>query len=64
MRFQIDDMSCAACVRSIEKAIAAVDGKAVVEADLGARQIRVQTGADKAQIMAALQEAGFPPKPL
>ncbi|PJJ97019.1 heavy metal transport/detoxification protein [Lysobacteraceae bacterium NML03-0222] len=64
MQFQIDDMSCSACVRSIEKAVAAVDAQAVVEADLGARQIRVQTSADKAQIVAALQEAGFPPKPL
>ncbi|PJK14909.1 heavy metal transport/detoxification protein [Lysobacteraceae bacterium NML07-0707] len=64
MRFQIDDMSCGACVRSIEKAIAAVDAQAVVEADLGARQISVQTSADKAQIMKALQDAGFPPKAL
>lgn len=64
MQFQIDDMSCGACVRSIEKVLAALDPATIVEADLEKRQIRVESTASQAQIISALQEAGFPPKAL
>ncbi|PJK10351.1 heavy metal transport/detoxification protein [Lysobacteraceae bacterium NML08-0793] len=60
MQFRIDDMSCGACVRGIEQAVARVDAKARVEADLPSRTVWIETAAAQATIQSALQQAGFP----
>lgn len=62
MQFHLDDMTCGGCARSVTKAIQTVDPNAKVMADPPARQVQVQSSASEAQIIAALREAGFPPR--
>jgi len=47
----------------VTKAIELVDPAATVSADPPSRRVQVQTSASEAQIIAALTEAGFPPRP-
>ncbi|UNK42392.1 heavy-metal-associated domain-containing protein [Luteimonas sp. S4-F44] len=62
MQFHLDDMTCGGCVRSVTKAIQAVDAQASVEADPPNRTVVVQTSASREAVVAALREAGFPPR--
>lgn len=60
MQFQIDSMTCGGCVRSVTKAIQALDAAAQVTADISAHTVQVQTTVTQAAVVAALDEAGFP----
>jgi copper chaperone len=62
MEFHVDGMTCGGCARSVAKAIEQVDPQASVQADPASRRVQVQTSASEAQIVAALTEAGFPPR--
>ena len=62
MQFHLDDMTCGGCARAVTKAIQAVDPQATVVADPPTHLVQVQTSAPEAQIVAALHEAGFPPR--
>ncbi len=62
MQFHIDGMTCGGCARSVTKAIQAVDPQATVVADPPSRQVTVQSALAQAQIVAALREAGYPPR--
>jgi copper chaperone len=61
MQFQIDNMTCGGCVRSLTKAIARLDHDAVVEADLASKMVTVTSLKPVSEIVSALAEAGFPP---
>ena len=63
MQFHLEDMTCGGCARSVTKAIEGVDPQASVQADPASRRVQVQTSASEAQIVAALTDAGFPPRP-
>jgi copper chaperone len=56
MQFQIDNMACGGCARSVTKAIHSVDPQAKVDIDLNLKRVTVESGA------AVLQDAGFPPR--
>lgn len=60
MKLSIPDMHCGGCVRGVTRAVEKVDGSATVTPDLEAREATIQTGASEADILAALQQAGFP----
>ncbi len=60
IRFQVPDMTCGACARRVTKAVQSVDPTATVEADPPSREVRVDSSADPAALMTALQEAGYP----
>lgn len=62
MEFHVEGMTCGGCARSVTKAIELVDPQASVQADPASRRVQVQTSASEAQIMAALTDAGFPPR--
>ncbi|WP_303638982.1 MULTISPECIES: heavy-metal-associated domain-containing protein [Stenotrophomonas] len=62
MEFHVEGMTCGGCARSVAKAIEQVDPQASVQADPASRRVQVQTSASEAQIVAALTEAGFPPR--
>lgn len=62
MQFHLDDMTCGGCARSVTRAIQAVDPKADVVADPPNRLVQVRTSAPEEKIVAALREAGFPPR--
>lgn len=61
LEFHIDAMTCGHCVSAVTRAIQEVDAKATVDIDLPTHQVRVESTADKAEIVAALTEAGYEP---
>lgn len=61
MQFQIDNMACDGCVRSLTRAIRRLDAAAEVKADLATKQVTVASEKPQADIVAALTDAGFPP---
>ena len=62
MQFQLDDMSCGGCARSVTQAVKTLDVEAQVSADLPTRRVEITTTAPREQVIAALREAGFPPR--
>ncbi len=62
MEFHVEGMTCGGCARSVAKAIELVDPQASVQADPASRRVQVQTSASESQIVAALTDAGFPPR--
>jgi copper chaperone CopZ len=57
----IEGMTCAGCVRSVEKALAAVDGLRAVAVDLaiGKAVIEAIPGSDPKRFLAAVEDAGY-----
>jgi copper chaperone len=62
MQFQIDNMGCGGCARSVTKAIHLVDPQAKVDIDLNLKRVTVDSGADQSAVAAGLEVAGFPPR--
>jgi copper chaperone len=60
MHLHIPDMHCGGCVRSVTAVITALDANAQVQTELEGRTATVQTSASAEQVLAALEEAGFP----
>ena len=57
----IPNMSCGHCVRTITETVKAADPAAIVEADLAACRVQVQTSEPREQLAARLKEAGYAP---
>lgn len=57
--FDIPNMSCGHCVRTITQAVQALDPAAEVQADLAARCLRVASTADATSLSAAIAAAGY-----
>ena len=55
---RIDNMHCAACIRRVTQALAAVPGTRVEEVQLGAA--RIDTTASPDALLAAVAKTGFP----
>ena len=62
MQFHLDDMTCGGCARTVTKTIQMIDPNASVVTDPPSRRVEVPTSASEGQIVAALREAGFPPR--
>ena len=62
MQFHLDDMVCGGCARSVTKAIQTIDPGATVVTDPATHRVEVKTSASEERIVAALREAGFPPR--
>ncbi len=60
MQFDIQNMSCGGCVRSVTKAIQSVDPVAKVTPDLSSRKIVVMSEQSREAFEAALAKAGYP----
>ncbi len=58
--FSIPEMSCGHCKATVEKTVHALDPKAVLEFDMGARRVAVQSTHDVEAIKSALSAAGYP----
>jgi copper chaperone CopZ len=58
-KFKIEGMSCDACRRHVEKAIADVPGVTAVNVDLKAATAQVEGNPDMGRIVAAVDEAGY-----
>lgn len=56
----VQDMSCAHCVGRVTKSVQGVDAGAKVEVDLPSKRVRVDSAAELARIVAAIDAAGYP----
>ena len=62
--FRIPDMTCGHCAGTIARAIGAVDGVASIEVDVPGRLVSVTGNAAGAELLQAIQEAGYTPEVL
>ncbi len=62
MQFQIDNMACGGCAKSVTKAIHSVDPQAKVDIDLIMKRVNVESGADESAVEAVLEDVGYPPR--
>jgi len=60
MEFKVEDMSCGHCAGVITKAVKELDAQATVEIDLSQKIVKVETSRDRATLVQALDEAGYP----
>ncbi len=60
LRLRVPNMACGGCARSVTAALASVDPKARVETDPSAREVRVASSAAEKELLAVLEEAGYP----
>jgi copper chaperone len=56
---QVEGMSCGHCIRSVTKAITALDQAAKVDVDLAAKRVVAQTSLPRADVVRAVEEEGF-----
>ena len=63
LRFHVDDMSCQHCVDVITRNVKEADSQAVVQVDLGAHTVRVESALPVQTISAAIATAGYTPVP-
>jgi copper chaperone len=61
--FRVPDIHCDACIRSMTSAVQRLDPTATLQADLGSRQVRVESTASGATVADALRDAGFTVEP-
>jgi len=60
--FEIQSMTCGGCAGRVTQALKKLDVQARVEIDIPGRTVRVETRKDRASVIAALTQAGYPPK--
>ncbi len=61
LQFQIPNMTCGHCAKSVTEAVKAADPAAEVRIDLPAHRVQVETDAERETVVARLTEAGFAP---
>lgn len=61
LSFQIPNMNCGHCLRTITEAVQTLDPAADVQADLPAHRVEIDTTVPREQVAAKLAEAGFAP---
>lgn len=59
MQFQVEGMSCNHCVGAITRAVQALDPAAIVNADIAAQQVRVESNAGEQAVRQAIEAAGY-----
>ncbi|HLT63202.1 MAG TPA: heavy-metal-associated domain-containing protein [Pseudohongiella sp.] len=60
-QFNVPDMSCGHCVKTITSAITEKDAGASVQCDLAKHQVSVQSQLDQKVLAEILTDAGYPP---
>ena len=59
--FTLPQMTCGHCVRAVTQAVHEADPAAQLTFDLPTHQVQVQTTAARAELVALLTQAGYPP---
>lgn len=57
--FHVQGMTCGHCERAVQQAVRAVDGQAEVQIDRAQNQVRVQSTAERAALVQAIQDEGY-----
>jgi len=60
LRFHVPNMTCGGCAKSVSRALSSVDPKARIETDPAAREVRIESSAGEQELLAVLEEAGYP----
>lgn len=60
IELNVQDMTCGACVKHVTAALSPLSGVEAVEVDLQTGRVRVSGTPDKAALIAALDDAGYP----
>ena len=61
LEFQLPDMSCGHCASRVTQALKQVDPDGRVRVDLKTCRVQVDSREDRATLVEALSEAGYPP---
>jgi copper chaperone len=61
MKFQVNDMSCGGCARSITNAVKQVDPAASVDVDIAQKTVKVTSSVSPENVLNAISEAGYNP---
>ncbi|WP_375057436.1 heavy-metal-associated domain-containing protein [Zobellella sp. DQSA1] len=61
LTFTLPDMTCGHCTGAITRALKALDPDCILEFDLPAHRLQVQSSAGRDELVEALAEAGYPP---
>jgi copper chaperone len=59
--FQIPNMTCGHCVKTVTEAVKTADPAAEIKIDLPRHQVQVQSTAPRERLVAQLKEAGYSP---
>ena len=59
IELNVQDMTCASCVKHVTEALQPLPGVDSVEVDLASGRVRVTGNAESAALLAALDEAGY-----
>ena len=62
IELSIEDMTCGGCVASITRVLRGLDPDVVVDADLDARRVKIDTPLDTEAVLAVIENAGFHPR--
>ena len=61
MEFQVNDMSCGGCARSITNAVKQVDPAALIDVDIAQKTVKVTSSVSPENVLNAISEAGYNP---
>lgn len=60
IELDVKEMTCGHCVRSVTEAVKSIDPQASVQVDLERGRVSVDGTPSEGELIAALQEAGYP----
>lgn len=60
LQLKVPNMACSACVKTITKAVTAIDPAAKVDADTKTKQVSIETQQSEAAIKKVMTAAGYP----
>jgi len=60
LQLRVKDMTCQHCVKTITKAVTAIDAEASLEADVDTKLVRIDSERPVAELMRVLDAAGYP----
>jgi copper chaperone len=58
-QFRVPEIHCDACIRALTGAVRGIDDKAILQADMATKLVRVETTAGDAAVAEAMRDAGF-----
>jgi len=58
----INDMTCGGCVASITRVVKGLDPNASVDADVGAKRVKISSVIKSEAVIAAISDAGYHPQ--
>jgi copper chaperone CopZ len=60
----VNHMTCGHCLSAVTRAVKALDSQALVDVDLAAKRVRVEGAMDAAEVIRALDAAGYAAGPV